>query len=457
LTMDFIEGSDLEYFIKRTRRSAEEIVKLFIKIGNVLDYTHEHGVVHRDLKPKNILVDEQGEPRILDFGMASLFDSDEEENALGETSLTQTGQILGTLPWASPEQVSQASKCADHRSDIYALGVMLYVALTNVFPYEIHGDAVGVVNRIRSTPPSPLRPAAAKNGVTVDRGLEQIVLRALCKSADDRYQSAASLVRDLDLWLSGNLPVRRRFLVPIGLAVGLLLLAALLLLPAERATKSAPISSFVNPIQMRFVRIPAGEIQVNSADVVSTQPGSIVPGLLSVDRDFYLSATLVTRREYLEVMGMSQLPRQQGPELDYPVQDVSLTKATAFCDKLGEHTGHRYRLPTPIEWKYALLTGKIVPVTKPELGGMAWYADNSGGRPHEVDLKQPNRWGLYDMLGNLRQWCVDSNSMSFVEGTDYTSTAEDCLRQPPSETQLSHHASLPTVGFRIVCESSDQN
>ena len=202
LVMEFVEGRPLDEAIAMAPGvdGLRCRVALFQKIAAAVAHAHQRGVIHRDLKPSNVRVDESGEPRVLDFGLAkSVLDP-------AGRDATLSGQFIGSLPWASPEQASGMGQVADVRSDVYALGVMFFEALTGTMPYKTDGGLTQALENIReSDPPSPRVLAPA-----VDDDLSAITLRCLAKDPERRYQSAAALADDLAAWLAGSPIAARR-------------------------------------------------------------------------------------------------------------------------------------------------------------------------------------------------------------------------------------------------------
>jgi serine/threonine protein kinase/WD40 repeat protein len=174
----------------------EEVLKLFIPICEAVNYAHQRGVIHRDLKPGNIMVDPERRPRILDFGLARIADSTTNDLS----AATQTGQLVGTLPYLSPEQAAGTGGPLDVRSDIYSLGVILYEMLAGRPPYETGGALVDALHNIAHV--APQRPSHVRRGLRPD--LDAIVLKALEKSKENRYQTAAALAEDLRCYLRGE-------------------------------------------------------------------------------------------------------------------------------------------------------------------------------------------------------------------------------------------------------------
>lgn len=201
--MDYISGEPLDAWVRRRQPSILEIVALFHKICAAVDIAHRSGVVHRDLKPGNIRIDPDDAPHILDFGLAKFTGA---ELASDDTRLvTVTGRFMGSLPWASPEQAEAAPSKIDARTDVYAVGVMLYQMLTDRFPYEVTGNMRDVLNNIIEA--APLSPRRLRRGI--DRDLETIVLKCLHKDRHRRYFTAGELARDLAHYVAGE-PIEAR-------------------------------------------------------------------------------------------------------------------------------------------------------------------------------------------------------------------------------------------------------
>jgi tetratricopeptide (TPR) repeat protein/predicted Ser/Thr protein kinase len=202
--MDYVRGQPLDVYIAERDLSLKQMLELFAKICEAVAVAHLHGVIHRDLKPGNIHIDTDGEPHILDFGLAKVAAG----QATGDTHLqamTRTGQFIGSLPWASPEQAAGVPNRIDVRTDVYSLGVILYQMLTGRFPYEVVGNLRDVLNNILTT--EPARPSTIRREINDE--VETIVLNALAKEPERRYQSAGSLAEDVQRFLRGE-PIRAK-------------------------------------------------------------------------------------------------------------------------------------------------------------------------------------------------------------------------------------------------------
>ena len=202
LAMEYVRGERLDRWAADKGHSLRDRLRLFAEVCDAVDHAHGQGVLHRDLKPANILVDEGGHPKVLDFGIARAVESASET----PTPLTGTGQMVGTLAYMSPEQLDADRGRIDARSDVYALGVILYQLLAGRPPYDIHqlgvAEAALLIEQTEAAPLGSVRRELAGD-------LETIAAKAMAKGRERRYRSPAELAADVRRYLAGQ-PIRAR-------------------------------------------------------------------------------------------------------------------------------------------------------------------------------------------------------------------------------------------------------
>lgn len=195
--MELVNGEPVTRHARRMDLDIEGRLRLLAEIADAVHHAHTKGVIHRDLKPGNILVDERGRVKVLDFGIARLVGDDEEE-AERDRTLSRTGQLIGTVSYMSPEQVGGAVDDLDTRSDVYTLGVIGYQLLSGEMPYETEGQSV--VETARVIAEREARPLSSVSG-RLGGDVATIIGKALEKDRDRRYQSADEFGKDIGRYL----------------------------------------------------------------------------------------------------------------------------------------------------------------------------------------------------------------------------------------------------------------
>ncbi|MDB5304050.1 MAG: hypothetical protein JWM97_1599, partial [Phycisphaerales bacterium] len=495
LTMPFVDGCGLDEYLAQDRRAPENlrtILALFVKIADAAGEAHRQGIVHRDLKPSNVRVDPRGEPYVLDFGLARLLHPEEPSHV---RAVTLTGQMIGSVPWFSPEQATGGK--LNQRSDVYSLGVMLYQGVTGQFPYPVFGPLRDVLNHIAVTVPKPPSAIAGSRGIAISPDLDAIVLKALAKAPEARYPSGLELSQELKNLLAGS-PLtasaparrswRRRSLVGTGTVA--CLAAALGLGIWERThparahgslspsvSSKPPVMSlapaiagwrqpvFTNSVGMRFVPIEAGQFTMGSPVGEPGRRDEEIQHTVVLKRPFLMATTATTRGQFRAVRGQRRgNPSSNGDDL--PVDEVDWSDAQAFCQELSRREHRAYRLPTEAEWEYCCRAGTTGPYAG-NLRDMAWYQENDQG-PQPVGSKRPNAWGLVGMQGDVEEWCSDwfgpytaapvedpqgaaKNLVRIVRGNNHRGRWSECR-------SAHRDAKPPTMifwglGFRVVLES----
>lgn len=203
LAMQFVEGESLAQRIARlgSEIPEKEAATLLAKVARAVQHAHERGVLHRDLKPGNILVDQAGQPHLIDFGLARCVGQD--------SGLTRTGAFLGTPAYASPEQAAGQNQAVTTSTDVYSLGAILYALLTGQPPF-VGKSAAETIGKVRST--DPVRPRSIRP--SLERDLETICLKCIEKEPRRRYGSALALAEDLERFLDGR-PILARPVKPL--------------------------------------------------------------------------------------------------------------------------------------------------------------------------------------------------------------------------------------------------
>jgi hypothetical protein len=193
--MERVDGVPLDLYVRSHRMTRRDVIELMRTISAAVHHAHQRGVIHRDLKPGNILIDADGQPHLVDFGLAKTI---LHEKADGDPAAD--AELAGTPAYMSPEQAAGNVDKLDTRTDVYSLGVILYRLLLGVSPHDLEGSQTQILQRITDT--DPKRPRSIDK--TIDKELELILLKAMARNPDDRYPSAGSFTRDLDNYLSGS-------------------------------------------------------------------------------------------------------------------------------------------------------------------------------------------------------------------------------------------------------------
>ena len=195
-SMKFVKGGQLDEVVKREPMPPRRAAELIVKLAHTVHYAHEHRILHRDIKPGNILLDAKGEPHLTDFGLARLVES--------ESTVTRTLEVLGTPSYMAPEQAAGKNIELTAATDIYGLGAVLYQLLTGHPPFA-GGTTYETVRQVLET--NPRRPRLWNS--KIDRELETICLKCLEKDPKRRYPSALAVAEDLEHWLKHE-PIRAK-------------------------------------------------------------------------------------------------------------------------------------------------------------------------------------------------------------------------------------------------------
>jgi len=442
IVMEYINGRSLDEIIKKEvgpiRR--ERAINLFKQMLEGIAYIHNQPtpIIHRDIKPLNLLVTEDDIVKITDFGIAKVLDA-------GQNAITV---VKGTPVYMSPEQIINP-KTVDIRTDVYSLGMTFYEMLCGRPPFS--GDTTTTPTAVYAAiinsevpPPTHFYP-----GIT--DALSDFVMKAIHRDRNQRFADANEMLGELEkLENSGATtfqgvpkyePLLDNKQEPLKSAPQAEPLPQTKIEPPRKKSNTwkwalgvVVLIGVILGVWIFIInKVPEGNVYVEGGTF--TMGGNMGGNVGSMNEEpfhevtvssFYIGKTEVTQGLWKSVMNNS-------PSLfvgdNRPVENVSWYNIVEFCNKLSEKEGlqkaysgsgrsiscdfnsNGYRLPTEAEWEYAARGGKKSKGYQysgsNNLNEVAWNSSNSGSRTHEVGAKQPNELGLYDMIGNVGEWCWD--------------------------------------------------
>ena len=294
ITMEFVEGEDLRALILKKKKFApEEAVEIIKQACHALEAAHSVGVIHRDLKPQNIMCDGSGRVLVMDFGLA---------RTLGGDGMTQTGALVGTMEYMSPEQA--LAKELDQRSDLFTLGLILYEMLVGVTPFHAESAVASLIKRNSER----AIPVSDQDG-TIPRALSDIVSKCLERDPNLSYQNAAELLRDLEAWKDKERPHNLAF-TPASSPGD----AQFLALIAGHCDRSSARGRWVHASRPTFQSHPAQKLSCGSCDVAC---------------DFAFSQCL--RRSESGLAGLQ--PCRHAKHRRWPVSTIANRQSRTICTR----------------------------------------------------------------------------------------------------------------------------
>jgi formylglycine-generating enzyme required for sulfatase activity/tRNA A-37 threonylcarbamoyl transferase component Bud32 len=510
LIMEFVEGTDLARLVKdKGPLPAAQACDCIRQAALGLQHAHERGLVHRDIKPPNLLLTRQGVVKVLDLGLARLQRPGRQDARPGDdvtaNLLTPVNSVMmGTPDYMAPEQAVDFH-AADIRADIYSLGCTLHFLLTGQPPFP----GGSILQKLMRHQQAEL-PSVRQKHPELPAELDAVLQKMLAKRPEQRYQTPNEVAHVLSPFVGagGARPAssalgaarrRRDWKRTAGVAlllVGLLVSAGLLwqglggrptpshTLAASRQSTALdeagpPRPWFKNHLNMEFVLIPSGQFLKGSP---ATEIGRLVhegePREVRINKSFYMGRYEVTQGHYLRLIGNNPSffhPGNKGG-LNCPVENVTWEEAQAFCERLSaedveRRAGRAYRLPTEAEWEYACRAGTKTAFPfgddVEKLGDYAWYKGNSNGITHSMGEKKANRWGVHDMHGNVAEWVSDlyredpwrgipvpaspgPNKRATIRGGAWD--LDPACSRSASRSSGEFGKRYNNVGFRVVCE-----
>lgn len=451
------DGSLADLLKKQGRLSIEKAIEMIDGILAGLEYLHSRNIVHRDLKPENVLL--QGEtPRLADFGISRVLRSTETSASLN---------LSGTPRYMAPEAFDRKR---NEQTDIWSAGVMFYEILAGKCPFD-EDNLINLVSSIATKEPEPLpdyvpqwlnhvilkslaknpqnRYKTAKEMREDIRQLARMPATRKVLALPDTNPNNNEITEGINnaqtvatqyfqnsnkFLIIGGISLFTLFILLLGgVGIGAIIWKIYFPTPTPSSnvsTTKTPIpkstvsgKQIKNSIGMELVLIPSGSFMMGAPDNEKDSAQDERPQhQVTISKDFYLGKYEVTQAQWKAIMGDNPSYFNNCGD-DCPVENVSWDDVQVFIRKLNSKSEGKYRLPTEAEWEYACRAG-----TTSELAGnldaMAWYYNNSGdqrlsgewdaaklksnnNRTHRVGTKQPNNWGLYDMHGNVWEWCQD--------------------------------------------------
>ena len=411
--MDYVEGRSLREIVDQEGPLTEERAVRYIRqVAKALQHVHDNNRLHLDIKPGNIMINLEDRPVLIDFGASKQYDEFDGEN---------TSTLMGKTPgYAPPEQMSNSVVKFSPAIDIYSLGATLYKLLTGITPLDVNLRISG----------EELAPLPASISVTT----RNTVSTAMEINKNKRPQSLAEFLSLLDTTLVSKGAKDETTIIEVKEktegATGTPNVEPMVPLtkPTERQTQKPEPSVKVLPPELQY--------EIDSEDcfceMIFVSGGSFTMGASVSDTyafnderpahqvelsNFYIGKYLITQAQWVKIMGTNP-SRIKGTDL--PVENISWNDVQEFLIKLNVSTGKKYRLPTEAEWEYAARGGcksqRFKYSGSDDINKVAWYRGNAEGKTHPVGSKAPNELGIYDMTGNVYEWCQDFYSSRYYEG-----------------------------------------
>lgn len=478
IVMDYVHGYNLRNILidqHERSMSLSRIIEILQPVASALDFAHENKIVHCDLKPENILIRQDNKVLLTDFGLAH-----EIQSSLSRRPGV-TGNICGTLPYMSPEQY--LGRPLDGACDIWALGVILYEMLAGYHPFQgTHFDHY--MRLICDVDPEPIaflgqnqweilrqmldknrkkRPFPAKKvlleiakvefteskialmpeiEIVKSEELEEKAIIALEPTADTKNEDGLLLTRKK--LLSANQLDKEDMLITKAFAaqdekqievespeqqqISLSIPGFIFLRTREYICGpfSHSIEEYLHErTQMEFALLQGGEFYMGASSSEQSRNSDEAWHKVSLS-PFLIGKNLCTQGQWHKIVGRN--PSYFQGE-NRPVENVSWNHCQAFCHETG------LRLPTEAEWEYACRSGSedsyCFGKDASLLGEYAWYVENSQGMTQNIAKKKPNTFGLYDMHGNVWEWCADFCNWDLKKGV-LTDSYRDALHNPLS-------------------------
>ena len=451
--MEHISGGSLDSLVRKGTLKEMDALRITKEIGEALGYVHSRNVLHLDVKPSNILFRPNGEAVLIDFGISKRYDEEGEETS-GSPAAISKG-------YAPIEQYNHSLHNFSPATDVYSLGATMFKMLTGNTPPE------ATLLLDEDFPHCP---------VGVSPQIWKAVEKAMRPSRKQRFQTVAEFINAF----GGVTPKRQAARITTELDEETKALDA----PPEKIALRESFRKYtVNGVSFEMILVHPGKFAMGATSEMKNPWDDECPAhLVTITKPYYLGKTVVTQALWKAVMGNNPAHYNgktfwnsiMGTEAkqncdNKPVESVSWKDCKVFIDKLNALTGLTFRLPTEAEWEFAARGGNksrhFQFSGSNDLNEVAWYDKNSGKNTQDVATKLPNELGLYDMSGNVYEWCEDWYGLyDASEQTDpigpanglYRIARGGSWRITPRRARSSHRSyDLPdrrdnSLGFRLA-------
>jgi len=390
LVQEFIDGEDLlKELQKQGKFSEKQIKQLLNELLQILDFVHKQKVIHRDIKPDNIIRNARGSLVLIDFGVAK---------ELSGSVLTRVGTVTGSPGYAAPEQMHGHVFPA---SDLYSLGVTCIRLLTGCLPEEKNGSWVDEIFE-----PMQMEWVWRNKSVSISNDLAEILDKMILFPVGARYQSAAEVLQALNYGSVVSTPIS-----------------------FEPQPKPSQLQSFTedlgNGITLEMIAIPGGSFTMGAPLNEAQSADRERPQHLVKIQAFLMGKYAITQAQWKAIAKLPKILFDLDPDPssfkgdNRPVENFSWYDTVEFCARLSKKTGRNYCLPSEAEWEYACRAGTTTPfyfgqtitTDRVNYDGKYSYNNSPAGqyrkKTTDVGSFPPNAFGLYDMHGNVWEWCAD--------------------------------------------------
>lgn len=419
--MEYLDAGSLrDYVRKQGALSEQEALAIMVPIMQAVEYLHQHKMSHLDVKPDNVMLKEDPEtgetiPVLIDFGLSKHYDKNGKP--------TSTVRVSGFSDGYAPVEQYTGIYFFTPQADVYALAATLYYALVGKDPViasEQTEEKIlknlpkGISDSVKKTILSSMKMQKEERCPSVSIMLADLSASSVENAQNEQNENLTKKSNETQVIKKTHKKHSMRIAWSVAGIIGLVAVVWMAIMVFRDIL---PLSSFneelaipVNSnVYVELVKVEAGSFNMGATPEMENPDEDEKPiHRVTLTNNYYIGKYEVTQALWQAVMG-SNPSCFKGDDL--PVERVSWNDCQDFISKLNAMTGKHFRLPTEAEWEYAARGGNksrgYQYSGSNTLGDVAWYGDNSGSKTHAVGTKQPNELGIYDMTGNVDEWCQD--------------------------------------------------